>query len=41
MTGHAPLWLVVLGLVLIIAAVAVVDGLRGERSWRDWWRSLR
>jgi hypothetical protein len=21
--------------------LAVLDGLRGHRSWRDWWDSLR
>lgn len=31
----------VVPLVGLIVTVAVVDGARGPRTWRDWWRSLR
>lgn len=37
----AVLAIVAIGLTLIMLAVAACDGIRGRRSWRDWWRSLR
>jgi hypothetical protein len=39
--GTAVLALVAIGLTLIMLVGAVLDGIRGKRSWREWWNSLR
>jgi hypothetical protein len=40
--GNAALGVVLVGgLVVALILLAVLDGLRGHRTWRDWFNSLR
>lgn len=39
--GTATVALVAIGFVLLLGAYALLDGIRGRRSWREWWDSLR
>lgn len=37
----AAVALVCLGVTLLLITLAAVDGIRGDRTWREWWDSLR